>query len=191
MTIASPPLAATESGTDEEHLLTDFTPSSADLGWYVVNDTVMGGRSEGDFEKSQSDLYFSGSTNTNGGGFSSIRTKPLQLDLSDRVGIRLRVKGDGRRYTWRLTTDARWRGRQVSYWATFDTEKGAWSTVDIPFTDFEPQFRGYELEGLPLEPEKITGMGLMIYDNQDGPFELNLDSVHAYSAKAPLALQED
>ena len=28
---------------------------------------------------------------------------------------------------------------------------------------------------------QITGMGLIIYDNQDGPFELHMASVHAYS----------
>ena len=60
-------------------LLTDFTASSSDLGWYVVNDNVMGGRSEGDIEQGQSKLRFAGRTNTNGGGFSLVRTRPLQL----------------------------------------------------------------------------------------------------------------
>ena len=161
-------------------LLTDFTPASPDLGWYVVNDNVMGGRSKGDFEQSPGNLSFTGQTNTRGGGFSSIRTGPLQLDLSDHAGIRLRVKGDGRRYTWLLTTDARWRGRPVNYWADFETVKGEWSVVDIPFTEFIPRFRGTELDGPALNPQQITGMGLMIYDNLDGPFELQLASVHSY-----------
>lgn len=171
-------------------MLTDFTSESSDLGWYVVNDNVMGGRSEGDFEQAQGELSFTGRTNTNGGGFSSIRTKPMQLDLSNHNGIQLHVKGDGRRYTWRLTTDARWRGRQVSYWADFETRNEAWSTVNIPFSNFIPKFRGYQLEGPALDPSQITGMGLMIYDNQDGPFELDLTSVTAYSADSPFALTQ-
>jgi len=166
--------------TSSSLLLTDFTPASPDLGWYVVNDNVMGGRSDGGFEQEQSELSFTGQTNTNGGGFSSIRTKPLQLDLSNHLGIELRIRGDGRRYTWRLTTDARWRGRQVNYWADFETRDGEWSTVNIPFSRFIPQFRGYQLEGPALDPAKIRGMGLMIYDKQDGPFKLQLASVHAY-----------
>jgi hypothetical protein len=182
MSITSPSLNAAESDPRGERLLTDFTQASADLGWYVLNDNVMGGRSEGDFEQAQGQLRFAGRTNTNGGGFSSIRTQPLQLDLSNHAGIRLAVKGDGRRYTWRLTTAAQWRGRQVSYWADFDTRDGEWSTVDIPFAGFIPRFRGVELDGPALEPGEITGMGLMIYDNQDGPFELLLASVHAYPA---------
>lgn len=183
----SPPLEASNADPDGPLLLTDFSSATTDMGWYVVNDTVMGGRSEGDFEQDTGELHFAGRTNTNGGGFSSIRTQPLQMDLSQHAGIRVRVKGDGRRYTWRLTTDARWRGRQVSYWANFETAADTWSTVDIPFSSFAPQFRGYQLEGFPLEPEKITGMGLMIYDNQDGPFALSISSVHAYAA-APFAL---
>ena len=155
--------------TSPSLLLTDFTSASSDLGWYVVNDNVMGGRSEGDFEKEQGQLRFTGRTTTNGGGFSSIRTQPVQL-----------IRGDGRRYTWRLTTDARWRGRPISYWADFETRDGTWTTVNIPFAAFIPRYRGYQLEGAALDAAKITGMGLMIYDDEDGPFELQLASVHAY-----------
>lgn len=169
-------LMTTSSGL----LLTDFTSNTSDMGWYVVNDNVMGGRSEGDFIQEQGKLGFAGRTNTNGGGFSSIRTEPLQLDLSNFAGIRLKVKGDGRRYTWRLTTDARWRGRQISYWADFETSNGTWTTVNIPFDRFNPQYRGYQLDGPALDAAQIRGMGLMIYDNQDGPFELELASVNAY-----------
>lgn len=190
MTAPDSPLGASDSLKGVGRLLTDFTSSSADLGWYVVNDNVMGGRSVGDFEQAQGILRFAGRTNTNGGGFSSIRTKPLRLDLANHAGIRVRVQGDGRRYTWRLTTGARWRGRQVSYWADFDTQKGTWSTVDIAFSSFVPRFRGDRLNGPVLEPGEITGMGLMIYDGQDGRFELHLASVEAYVADAPFTLEK-
>jgi monofunctional biosynthetic peptidoglycan transglycosylase len=150
----------------------------------------MGGRSEGTFTIEQGTLRFAGRTNTDGGGFSSIRTKPVQLDLSKYGGIRLHVKGDGRRYTWRLTTDARWRGAEVSYWADFETDTGAWSVVDIPFSSFVPRYRGTRLDGPELNPARITGMGLMIYDKLDGPFELRLASVHAVAAQSPFAFEQ-
>ena len=114
MTIPGQAPDASDSQPRQELLLTDFTSSSSDLDWYVVNDNVMGGRSEGNFAQEQGELSFAGRTNTNGGGFSSIRTKPLQLDLSGHDGIQLRVKGDGRRYTWRLTTTASWQ-RHMEY----------------------------------------------------------------------------
>ena len=165
-------------------LLTDFTAESTDMGWFVVNDNVMGGRSDGEFEQADGLLDFTGRTNTNGGGFSSIRTQPMELALTDHSGIQLRVKGDGRRYMWRLTTDARWRGRQVGYWAEFPTEDGVWTTVNLPWSNFRPQYRGYRLDGPALDPAQITGMGLMIYDGLDGPFALQLESVSAYSASS-------
>ena len=161
-------------------MVTDFSPDSADLGWYVQNDNVMGGRSEGGFKQGEDELIFAGSTNTNGGGFSSIRTQPFKLDLSSDDGIQLRVKADGRRYTWQLQTNALWRGSRISYWAEFDTTNGEWATINIPFAKFYPQFRGFKLDGPELDPEQITEMGLYIYDKQDGPFELHLDSIQAY-----------
>ncbi len=181
MTFPGSPINANDSHPDRDALLTDFGPDSADLGWYVVNDNVMGGRSEGGFRRTSEGLSFSGRTNTRGGGFSSIRTENLRLDLSKHDGIRLRVKGDGRRYTWRLTTTARWRGREVAYWADFETLDGQWHTVDIPFSSFVPRFRGYRLDGPELDTSRIRGMGLMIYDKLDGPFELEVANVRAYS----------
>lgn len=182
MTFPDPSLEASDPDPNKGLLITDFSPGTADLGWYVQNDNVMGGRSEGDFEKSQGELIFAGSTNTNGGGFSSIRTKPFLLDLSHYAGIRLRVKGDGRRYIWQLQTNALWRGQRISYWSEFETVAGQWNTVRIPFSSFFPQFRGYKLDGPKLDPKQITEMGLYIYDKKDGPFELRLASMHAYPA---------
>ena len=161
-------------------ILSEFTHDSPDLGWYIQNDNVMGGRSQGKFEILSDELVFSGNTNTDGGGFSSIRTHPLELDLSDRSGLRVKVKGDGRRYTWHLQTDARWRGRSVNYWADFNTSAEEVSSVDIPFTSFVPQFRGFKLDGPELNTRQITQLGLYIYDKNDGPFELVLLSVEAY-----------
>ena len=161
-------------------ILSEFTGDSLDLGWYIQNDNVMGGQSQGSFEIVSDELIFSGNTNTDGGGFSSIRTHPLQLNLSDRSGIRVKVKGDGRRYTWHLQTDARWRGRSVNYWADFNTSMDEVVSVDIPFTSFVPQFRGFKLDGPELNTRQITQLGLYIYDKNDGPFELVLLSVEAY-----------
>jgi hypothetical protein len=190
MTVPGSPADASGIPAGADLVLADFTDDGAEFSWYVVNDNVMGGRSEGTFTIEQGTLRFAGRTNTDGGGFSSIRTKPVQLDLSKYGGIRLHVKGDGRRYTWRLTTDARWRGAEVSYWADFETAAGAWSVVDIPFSSFVPRYRGTRLDGPELNPARITGMGLMIYDKLDGPFELRLASVHAFSAQSPFAFEQ-
>ena len=174
------PLDAADTASEGARMITDFTSGTPDLGWWVQNDNVMGGRSEGGFELIPGELVFAGSTNTNGGGFSSIRTRPFELDLSSYDGIQLRVKGDGRRYIWQLQTDARYRGYRVSYWANFDTRDGEWITVQIPFEQFYPQVRGFKLDGPPLDPGAITELGLYIYDSKDGAFELHVDNVQGY-----------
>jgi NADH dehydrogenase [ubiquinone] 1 alpha subcomplex assembly factor 1 len=174
------PLNASEADKLDSLSLTDFNADNPDLGWYVQNDNVMGGKSEGGFAISSGQLIFSGNTNTNGGGFSSIRTKPLKQDLSVYTGIRVKVKADGRRYTWGIQTDARWRGRRINYWADFDTLADETNVIDIPFMDFLPQFRGFKLDGPELDTSQITEFALYQYDKTDGPFEILLLNVEAY-----------
>ena len=57
-----------------ENLMYDFTEDNPATNWITVNDNVMGGRSEGGFSFKKKRLIFSGTTNTNGGGFSSPRS---------------------------------------------------------------------------------------------------------------------
>ena len=168
------------SDTPLEKTLTDFTPSTTDYRWYVQNDSVMGGLSEGYVRVAGGEVNFTGTTNTNGGGFSSIRTEKVQLNLSDQTGIQLLLKGDGRQYSWQLQTNAEWRGRKISYWADFKTKANEWITVNIPFTQFRPQFRGMQLDGPPIATAEISSMGLYIYDKQNGPFTIKLKNVSVY-----------
>jgi len=174
------PLSASGSDELDTLSLTSFKDDSPDFGWYVQNDTVMGGRSEGGFDISSGQLIFSGNTNTNGGGFSSIRTQPLKLNLSAYTGIRVKIKADGRRYTWAMQTEALWRGRRVTYWADFNTLADETSVIDVPFSNFFPQFRGFKLDGPELDTSQITEFALYQYDKKDGPFEIRLISVEAY-----------
>ena len=156
-------------------VLTAFDDETPDLDWRVVNDNVMGGRSQGGFRIVDGVLVFSGSTNTNGGGFSSIPSAGRPAVPGDATAVRLRLRGDGRRYIVRLeNTDG------VAFWADFQTcSKGEWETVSVPFTRFVPRFRGRRLVGPVLAPAQIAGIGLMIYDGEDGPFRLEVDRIEA------------
>lgn len=173
--------AKSEESVIDNLMLNKFTIDGPELQWYVQNDNVMGGLSEGGFKIFDSELIFSGTTNTNGGGFSSIRTQRFSKDLSQYTGIRVKVRADGRKYTWSIQTDARWRGRQISYWADFKTIPNEVNVIDIPFSKFAPQFRGFNLDGPKIDPSKITEFALYQYDKTDGPFKLQLISVEAYS----------
>ena len=170
-------------------LLLDFPRSTEALPWFVVNDDVMGGRSEGSFRLEGDVLIFTGSTNTRGGGLSSIRSRPHSFDLAEYDGVRLRARGDGRTYTFRLTTsDTRDRRRRPAYWAEFETVDGTWKEIDVPFTRFRPRWRGATLPGPALEPAAIDSLGLMINDGQDGAFRLEVDWIAAYREVEPFSL---
>ena len=164
-------------------MLTTFDGKTPDLDWQTMNDNVMGGRSKGGFRVDDGILHFAGSTNTNGGGFSSIRSRG-PLDLGSADGIEIRVRGDGRTYIFRLES----RDTRASYWAEFPTQSNAesngdWEVVQIPFSAFWPNWRGRRLEGPALDPSRVASLGLMIYDGRDGAFTLDVDWIKAYDAQ--------
>jgi hypothetical protein len=168
-------------GADDPTVLADFPASLRSTPWVVVDDGVMGGRSRGDLSEEEGSLLFTGTTNTDGGGFSSIRSAEVRFDLGEHSGVRLRVRGDGRTYTFRLTTwDTREGRYRPSYWARFETQDGEWEVIDVPFSRFQPRWRGRWLEGPVLNTRAIDSLGLMIYDGKDGPFRLDVDWIRAY-----------
>jgi monofunctional biosynthetic peptidoglycan transglycosylase len=177
------------AGADDSLLLVDFSGSMQCLRWRVVNDGVMGGRSDGGFRLEERSLLFTGKTNTDGGGFSSTRSEARPFDLGEYDGIRLRVRGDGRTYTFRLTTwDTRDERFRPSYWAEFETRGDEWEVIDVSFRRFRPRWRGRWLEGPALNPQAIDGLGLMIYDKRDGPFRLEVDWIRAYREPRPFSM---
>ena len=172
--------ADTEAKSDAQ-MIFDFTGDKLWEQWVTVNDDVMGGRSKGGFSFKKGKLIFAGSTNTNGGGFSSIRTKQDNLNLKDKEGVVIRFKGDGRTYKF----DVRMGRSSVAHRAEFKTVKNSkgWQIVKIPFSDMAATWRGSQLDKgrYGLEISKIQSLGFMIYDKKDGPFELRVDWIKAYS----------
>lgn len=166
-----------------ERLLTAFgedEEGGVPLRWVTVLDGVMGGRSSGAFEIEDGTLRFSGVLNTNGGGFSSMRA-PTSVKLGNYEGIHLRVRGDGRTYSLRLQQSGQDRRRAASYRAEFPTLKGdAWQDVWLPFDQFVPTWRGRQLDLPKIDPNRLRLIGLSMADGIDGPFQIEVDSLHAY-----------
>ena len=154
---------------------------SATSRWAIVNDDVMGGRSTSEMEvTSEGTGLFTGFVSLeNNGGFASTRADLGPLDLSGFLGVRVRVRGDGRRYQFRFRTDdsSDW----VAYRALFETRLGKWVEVELPFQAFEPSFRGRRPQGVaPLDPARIRQLGFLIADKKEGPFRLEVAWVKAY-----------
>ena len=116
----------------------------------------------------------------NNGGFSTFRSREVDLNLSNDLGLLLRVKGDGRTYQARLATDARYRGMEVSFSADFVAKKGEWLEVKIPFTDFKGNFRGTDLPKQKLDPSMIRRVGILLSDKTQAPFDIEIDHIRTY-----------
>ena len=166
--------------------ITDFDQASNEkLGWSVVNDGVMGGLSKGKLSFNKGVMRFEGNLSLeNNGGFSSIRTRGVKLDLSDSAGLIARVKGDGRTYQLRLGSDARYRGMEVSFMAEFPTKKGEWIEVKVPFDELVGSWRGRMLKDEVFNPAKVQRVGMLLADKKSGPFKLEVDWLRAYTGTA-------
>ncbi|MEL6499106.1 MAG: CIA30 family protein [Planctomycetota bacterium] len=157
--------------------------------WQTVNDDVMGGRSLGGGEIRGGRLVFSGTLNTAGGGFVSVRAADKRWDLGGYDGIAARVRGDARTYQLRVRTDQRVSGRVVSYGGDFRVNESeasgrdatAWREIFVPFSSFEPSWRGQDLRGVaePLDPSDVRELGVIVADGENGPFYLEIDWLRA------------
>lgn len=170
-----------------DRIVVGFLDEGAGERWVTVNDGVMGGRSTGGPSFADGLMTFSGVTNTNGGGFSSIRTRPAEWAFGDADGLLFRVRGDGRKYIAAVTTDTRIGSWDVSYWAEFQTTgDGEWQTATLPFASFVPTMFGEDVSGrvAALDPREAETLGLYIYDKKDGPFKLDVAWIGSYTEVA-------
>jgi monofunctional biosynthetic peptidoglycan transglycosylase len=149
--------------------------------WVSVNDNVMGGLSEGTASLTDdSCLQFSGTVSLeNNGGFASIRTLPKNFHLDDYKGVRIRVKGDGRTYQFRIRTDGEYDG--IAFKHDFSTTPDDWVDKDLSFASFQPSYRGRILPDVePLAASEIRQIGFLVADKAAGPFNLIVDEITAF-----------
>jgi len=159
----------------EKILLTDF--EEEDLkNWIIVNDGVMGGLSTSQIQYlPESRAIYSGTVSLeNNGGFASSRMKIEPNRMGGSSSILLRVKGDGKKYKFRIRTDDQMDG--ITYSADFRTKKNEWMEIELPFNLFKPTYRGRILDHIgPIKAEDIRQVGILISDKQSGPFSITLD----------------
>lgn len=158
----------------------NFDNSPDEPRWVALNDGVMGGRSSGGAVLKTGQLHFSGELSLeNNGGFASVRSEGRDFDFTGVTALLLRVLGDGRSYQLRLATDARYRGRPVSFGAEFETSPGEWIEVRVPLNSLTPTVRGSILDGAVMDPSQIREIGLLIADKREGTFLLAVDWIRA------------
>jgi len=163
-----------------------FTGADAARSWQAVNDGVMGGVSDGRFRiTADKTLEFFGTLSLeNNGGFASVRTKPMDLDIGSGDSLVVRLKGDGREYVLNLYTKSR--QTAFSYRTPLPTVKDEWSEVRVPLREFIPTAFGRRVEGMgPIEPAQISGLGFMLSDKKPGAFKLEVEWVKSTPTRTP------
>ncbi len=160
--------------------------SASEARWEVVNDGVMGGRSEGHVSVDDGILRFTGTLVTRGGGFTSVRADKV-VDLDGFEGIELRVRGDGRTFEVQVDDGTRRMGRTVSRRAPFGTT-GDWEVIRLPFRALRTTIFGQRVSAPPIDLSNVRSIGLFILDGIDGPFRLEVDEISAYRVHDEAAL---
>jgi len=154
----------------------DTAASVADFS--PIDDRVMGGRSTSRLRHDPAGhAVFEGEVSlADGGGFASVRSRPLPLGDVQAATCRVEVLGDGKRYKLSLRTDDLFDG--LTYQATFEPVRGEWAVLQLPLASFVPTWRGRPVEGVSaVRPESLRQLGLTIGDRQAGAFALALRSI--------------
>ena len=155
--------------------LFDFNRHSDLSNWTVVDDVVMGGRSDGKFGINElGHAVFKGLVSMeNNGGFSSVRYRFRQKDVDDYSEIMIRLKGDGKNYQFRVKSDKYDRHSYIFHFQT----TGDWQVIEVPLSEMTPSFRGVQLN-IPNYPAKVLGeMAFLIANKKAETFQLEIDEI--------------
>lgn len=153
----------------------DFQKDISTTNWRVVDDGVMGGLSQGKL-KVDDDGHgvYSGTVSTkNNGGFSSLRYRFSTMEVSKNQSIVLRIKGDGKKYQFRVKDKL---NQYHSYIYNFQTS-GEWQTLEIPLAKMYPSFRGRKLNIPNFEHSQIEEIAFLIGNKKAESFELKIDKI--------------
>jgi len=154
-------------------ILIDFNKDSNLNNWTVVDDVVMGGRSDGHFEINQDgNAVFQGRVSLeNNGGFSSVRYNFDQIKMEGYSKIKIRIKGDGKQYQFRVKSN---KFDRHSYIYSFES-KGDWEIVNIPLSEMEPGFRGRKLDMPNYPANTLAEVAILISNKKAESFRLEID----------------
>lgn len=153
----------------------DFNENSSLTNWNIVDDVVMGGRSDGNFRINNDGHgeFFGKVSIENNGGFSSIRYNFKKIDSHNYSKFVLRLKGDGKNYQFRVKDNTY---NRYSYISEFKTT-GEWQTIEIPYNKMYASFRGYRLDIPNFKGDQMQEIAFLISNKKQEEFRLLIDSI--------------
>lgn len=156
----------------------DFKKESSLEDWYIVNDDVMGGISTSQLVYVEEGYAsFSGVVSLeNNGGFASVRYYTNGSQVQQKRKAVLKVKGDGKRYQFRIKTNSQdW----YSYITYFETN-GEWQEITIDLDELYPTFRGGKLDAGNFADDSFEEFSILIANYKEEEFEILIESLKLY-----------
>ena len=156
-------------------ILYNFKDKTNLRGWTVVDDIVMGGRSNGYFDSDKNgNGHFTGFVSLeNYGGFSSVRYKNSNLSVKPYNYIVIKTLGDNKNYQFRVKSKSYHRHQYVKEFFARDE----WQEVRIRLDSMKPYFRGRKLDMDNFNHTVITELGILIGNKVEEQFSLRIDSI--------------
>ncbi|WP_084647874.1 CIA30 family protein [Flaviramulus basaltis] len=156
-------------------ILFDFNTKSNVTNWNTVDDVVMGGRSNGSFSIDNGGFgVFEGLVSLeNNGGFSMVQYKFETKKVNAFSEICIRLKGDGKKYQFRVKTS---NSDDYSYVIPFETNT-EWQTIKIPFNTMYPAFRGRKLNAENYPGKQMEMIAFLIGNKKAESFKLQIDNI--------------
>ncbi|MDU8886248.1 CIA30 family protein [Yeosuana sp. MJ-SS3] len=156
-------------------LIFDFQKDSNISHWRTVNDDVMGGISNSKFYVNDSgDGIFEGHVSLeNNGGFAMVMYSFKSKDVRNYNKAIIRVKGDGKKYQFRIKSNT---SDYFSYISHFDTT-GEWQTVEINLKEMYPSFRGRKLDKPNYPSIQVEQIAFLIGNKKEENFILEIDKI--------------
>lgn len=159
----------------ESQLIFNFDHNTNINSWRIVDDVVMGGRSNGRFALDNNGHgVFSGDVSLeNNGGFSSVQYQFTKINTTKDSKVIIRLKGDGKEYQFRIKNN---RSAYYSYITTFKTS-GDWENITINLKDLYPSFRGQTMKMPNFTGDSFEEIVFLIGNKKNESFNLILDKI--------------
>lgn len=153
--------------------LFDFEQNGDLSNWRVVDDVVMGGRSDGNLmiNEEGNGVFYGKVSLENYGGFSSVRYRFEQIEVSKYKTCKIRLRGDSKKYQFRAKTNVYDRHSYIHYFQT----SGEWEIIKIPLKEMYPTFRGMELNMPNYPTEQMAEIAFLIGNKKAEEFRLEVD----------------
>lgn len=162
----------------DNNLTLNFGAHKENPQWKAINDTVMGGRSQGELSTNPNSFSFKGSISfDNNGGFASVRGPFKETDLSDYATVEIRYRTTGQSFA--LTLENSRPFYMPYYKKTLPNSNGKWKITTLQLEDFKAYRLGEET-GDKLSKailKEIIRIGFINGEKKEGAFSLEVDYI--------------